>query len=197
MKKPVLVILSVLFALTSNAQKVQDTYTMSDTGKKYEVITDCMEAKYKDKDFLKKKYDQDVFLQVDVAEEGVKAYIQLSASDAKSFAKNLQKTYAKAKEWAAYTSINQKRAGSKECNLYFTRYDSTLEGTVYGRETGQDYEVFYKKNPSGDVKLLFKGESANNEGDIPFKLAGWKLVISSKEELQQIVNALLKASESL
>ena len=64
---------------------------------------------------------------------------------------------------------------------------------IYGYESGQDYDIFYEQNMSGQWFLSYLGESAKSEGNDGLTISGWSLIISNQEEIQVIGELLQKA----
>ncbi len=195
MKKYLLFIALLTFCTNTNAQKVIGVYHSQFYNQNFNVELDCKEAKFDGKDIGRKEYPNQIYLQVHTNEGNKKAYIQLSNSEAKNFGKKLLNTYNKMQRWAEKAKGDQKKADEGEVKLFFSEYDKVLACDNVGRETGQDYAIYFIKDAASG-RIYFKGEEVKNEGKIPMRLSGWDLVIASLDEIKQI-EELLNAAVSL
>lgn len=175
------------------AQVVVGKYHLSSTGKDYAVLVDDMQNRYKGKTVNKQLKKCQIYLQVESDTPDIEAYLKLSSGEANSFAKDLSKKLTKAQKYAKNKSTFRKKEGDSEAELYMKRHNEITDTNTFGYESGQDYEIFYERNESGQLFLSYVGESAKSEGDDGLAIRGWNLILSNEQEIQVIDELLQKA----
>ena len=186
-----LITLLVMSQTTVWGQVVVGIYHLSSTGKDYSVVVDDMQNRYKGKHANRELKKCQIYLQVESYTAGTEAYLKLSSGDATGFVKELSKNLSKGRK--QHKSTIRKQIGNAEAELYMKRPNEISGIPIYGYESGQDYDIFYEQNMSGQWFLSYLGEYAKSEGNDGLTISGWSLIISNQEEIQVIGELLQKA----
>lgn len=191
--KKVLATIIVLFILpiTSFGQVIVGSYHMAATGKDYAVVIDDMQNRYKGRPANRELKKCQIYLQVESDTQGIEAYIKLASGNTTGFVRELSKNLSKGR--SQYKSTIRKQLGESEVELYMKRHNEITGVPIYGYESGQDYDIYYEQNLSGQWFLSYLGESAKSEGKDGLTISGWSLIISNEEEIQAIDELLQRA----
>ena len=186
-----LITLLMMSQTTVWGQVVVGKYHLSSTGKDYVVVVDDMQNRYKGRPANRELKKCQIYLQVESYTTGTEAYLKLSNSNATGFVKELTKNRSKGRN--QNKSTIRKQIGEAEADLYMKRHNEITGISIYGYESGQDYNIIYEQSILGQWFLSYLGESAKSEGNDGLTISGWSLIISNQEEIQAIGELLSKA----
>lgn len=183
----------VLTQVLAFGQVIVGKFHLSVTGKDYVVMVDDMHNRYKGKMPNEQLKKCQIYLQVETNNPGIDAFIKITSSGADNFVKNLANEYAKAGNKTKNRFNYRKSAGDGEVELYMRSMDETTHITLYGYESDQDFNKFYERNDEGTVFLSYIGETSKSEGEDGLTISGWRLTLSSVDEVNALCDLVLKA----
>lgn len=194
MSRAIFLLLMLFVSTVSNAQEVVGKYHSAYFDKDFEIRLDCLDRVYADKKIRPSDRARHIYFQVQCDEPNVKAYIQMDPDEALDFVKTLKKNAAKVSKWLAQKGRVQEKSGDGEINhFYFVGEGGNYVQPVVGYESDQDYTILFIKGKKGEPVLQYKGDEANNEGDIKFNIDGWNLILSDfDKEITEIETLISK-----
>ena len=201
MRKVLLLFLLIACTVTE-AQEVIGYYHSNYFNQDFEVRLDCLDKVYKEKKVHLADGVRHIYFQVQCDEPNVKAYIQMDPGDALGFVKDIKKNAVKLKKWVSKKSRLQEKTDDGELNdFYFVGEGGKYIQPTIGYESGLDYNVMFIRGKEGEPILQCKGDEANNEGDIKFKINGWNLILSNMDneiaEIEKLINKAISRKEEI
>lgn len=193
----VFISLLIMSQTTALSQVVVGKYHLSATNKDYIVLLDDIQNRCKGNTPDAQMFKWQIYMQVESNDTGIETYINISKWHANKFAKEMSEKYEKAQKESQKKSWFRKKGGNGEMNLFMKQHDNITGNDIFGYESGNDYDIIYEKNEAGQMFLCYNGEPAKSEGDDGLNVSGWRLVISSSEEIQMIDGLIMQAQEML
>lgn len=180
-------------------QVVVGTYHLAATDKDYVVLIDDMENRFKGKTPDEQLFKWQICLQVESNDPKIDTYLSISRWHPDKFYNALYENFAKAQKVAQKKSFYRKKIGDGDIDLFLKRceIDKITGNGTYGYESGNDFNISCEKNDEGQLFLCYTGEAAKSEGGIGLSVSGWRLIITSIEEIQRIEGLIFQAQEMI
>lgn len=192
-KLTICLVFTLLLNLGLKAQVVVGSFYLSVMDKEYKVLIDDMGKRYKNKPVSDELKSKKIYVQVDVAELDIEAYVELKPNSAIKRVKNIVKNYNKSLSYSSKNSQFRKKIGEEEVDIYLKKNDRYTNMSYYGFESGQDFDVFIEQGQVGSRFLSYIGGTVRSEGEDGLRSQGWRLTFANKEEINQLHDLVEKA----
>lgn len=185
---------SLLLSLGLKAQVVVGSFYLSVMDTEYKVIVDDMAKRFENKPISDEFRDKRIYVQVDLEEPDLVAFVELKPKSAMKNIEKVLKNFDKGIAYSQKTNQFRKKIDDDEVDIYLNKKDSLTKVSIYGYESGQDYDIFIEQGPDGNLFLSYIGGMVRSEGDDGLMAKGWRMTFSSKEEITQLYDLVCKAN---